>query len=72
MTTTIDTITEYIQALRERANQVGGLDYAMGFLYATLKELKPQSYELEQLKKDTENLRNLIAEDKIDLSTINL
>ena len=72
MTTTIDTITEYIQALRERANQVGGLDYAMGFLYSTLKELKPQSYELEQLKKDTENLRNLIAEDKIDLSTINL
>lgn len=72
MTTTIDTITEYIQALRERANQVGGLDYAMGFLYSTLKELKPQSYELEQLKKDTENLRNLIAEDKIDLSATNL
>ena len=72
MTTTIDTITEYIQALRERANQVGGLDYAMGFLYSTLKELKPQSYELEQLKKDTENLRNLIAEENIDLSATNL
>jgi hypothetical protein len=44
----------------------------MGFLYSTFKELKPQSYELEQLKKDTENLRNLIAEDKIDLSATNL
>ena len=72
MTTTIDTITDYIQALRERSNQVGGLDYAMGFLYSTLKELKPQSYELEQLKKDTENLRNLIAEENIDLSANNL
>jgi hypothetical protein len=72
MNTTIDTITDYIQALRERANQVGGLDYAMGFLYSTLKELKPQSYELEQLKKDTENLRNLITEENLTLSTSNL
>ena len=72
MNTTHDTITDYIQALRDRANQAGGLDYAMGFLYSTLKDLKPQSYELERLQKDTENLRNLIARDNIDLSTINL
>ena len=72
MNNTIDTISNYIQALRDRANQVGGLDYAMGFLYSTLKELKPQGYELEQLQKDTENLRNLIAEDNIDYWTIDL
>jgi len=69
MTTTHNTINDYIKALRERANQVGGLDYAMGFLYSTLKNLKPQSYELELLQKDTENLRNLIAEENIDPST---
>lgn len=69
MTTTNNTINDYIQALRDRANQVGGLDYAMGFLYSTLKELNPQSYELERLQKDTENLRNLIAEENLDLST---
>ena len=66
MNTTHDTITDYIQALRNRANQVGGLDYAMGFLYSTLKDLKLQGYELERLQKDTENLSNLITQDNID------
>lgn len=69
MITTLDTINDYIQALTKRSNQVGGLDYAMGFLYSTLKELKPTSYELERLKKDTENLRSLIAEDGLDSSS---
>ena len=66
MNTTHDTITDYIQALRNRANQAGGLDYAMGFLYSTLKDLKLQGYELERLQKDTENLSNLITQDNID------
>ena len=66
MNTTHDTINDYIQALRNRANQVGGLDYAMGFLYSTLKDLKLQGYELERLQKDTENLSNLITQDNID------
>jgi hypothetical protein len=69
MNTTSDTINDYIKALRERANQVGGLDYALGYLHSTLTQLKLQSYELEQLQKDTENLRDLVAEDNIDLST---
>ena len=56
-TTTI--INDYIEALQKRAEQAGGLDYAMGFLYSTLKNLKLQSYELEQLQLDIKNLRKL-------------
>ena len=52
-------INDYIEALQERAEQSGGLDYAMGFLYSTLKNLKLQSYELEQLQLDTKNLCKL-------------
>jgi len=72
MNTTHNTINNYIEALQERANQVGGLDYAMGFLYSTLKNLKLQSYELEQLQLDTETLKAMTAEDNIDLSNWNL
>ena len=61
--TTHNTINNYIIALRERANQVGGLDYAMGFLYSTLKDLKLQSYELDRLQADTETLKDLAAKD---------
>ena len=63
MNSTHNTITNYIEALRERANQVGGLDYAMGFLYSTLKDLKLQSYELDRLQADTETLKELVAKD---------
>jgi hypothetical protein len=69
---TLTTINNYIEALQERANQVGGLDYAMGFLYGTLKDLKLQSYELDRLMADTETLKQMTAEDNIDLSTQNL
>lgn len=54
------TINDYVEALKERANQSGGLDYAIGFLYATLVNLNLQSYELESLQKDTNTLRELI------------
>jgi hypothetical protein len=63
MITTHTTINNYIEALRERANQVGGLDYAMGFLYSTLKDLKLKSYELDRLQADTETLKELVAKD---------
>ncbi len=63
MNSTHNTITNYIEALRERANQVGGLDYAMGFLYSTLKDLKLQSYEIDRLQADTETLKELVAKD---------
>ena len=60
-TTTI--INDYLEALTERAEMAGDdrLAYVMGFLYGTLKTLKLQSYELESLQRDTDNLRNLIA-----------
>ena len=54
-------INDYIKALTERANQVGGLDYAMGFLYSTLKDLKLQNYEMDRLQADTETLKDLAA-----------
>jgi len=56
-------INDYIEALSKRAEQSGDgrLDYAMGFLYGTLKNLKLQSYELEQLQLDVKNLRKLLT-----------
>lgn len=66
MDTTHTTINNYIEALSKRANQVGGLDYAMGFLYSTLKDLKLQSYELCRLQADTETLKELVAMDAIE------
>ena len=56
------TINDYIEALTERANQAGGLDYAMGFLYSTLQSLKLQSYELDVIKQDIKNLKKLANE----------
>ena len=58
-TTTI--INDYIEALQDRAEQAGDgkLEYALGFLYSTLKTLKLDSFELEQLQSDTQNLRTL-------------
>jgi len=58
MINTNTTINNYIEALQERAEQAGDgrLDYAMGFLYGTLRNLKLQSYELESLQKDTKTL----------------
>ena len=54
-------INDYIEALQDRAEQAGDgkLDYAMGFLYSTLKSLQFSGYDLEQLQKDTQNLRTL-------------
>ena len=56
-------INDYIEALTERAEMAGDgrLDYVMGFLQGTLKTLGLQSYELDVLKRDTANLRDLIA-----------
>ncbi len=54
-------INDYIEALQDRAEQAGDgkLEYALGYLYSTLKTLKLDSYELEQLQSDTQNLRIL-------------
>jgi hypothetical protein len=68
MNDTHETIDNYINALRERATQAGGLDYALGFLYSTLTDLKLQNYELWRMKRDTTTLNDLIAEEKKQLA----
>ena len=55
--TLVDTFT---RALKERADQGGGLDYAMGFLYSTLLDLNLQGYEAERLRQTTATLHELI------------
>jgi hypothetical protein len=55
--TLVDTFT---RALKERAEQGGGLDYAMGFLYSTLLDLNLQGYEAERLRQTTATLHELI------------
>ena len=55
--TLVDTFT---RALKERAEQGGGLDYAMGFLYSTLLDLNLQGYEAERLRETTALLHELI------------
>ena len=68
MSDTHKTIDSYINALRERATQAGGLEYALGFLYSTLADLKLQDYELWRMKRDTATLNDLIAKEKKQLA----
>ena len=68
MNDTHKTIDSYLNALRERATQAGGLEYALGFLYSTLTDLKLQDYELWRMKRDTTTLNDLIAEEKKQLA----
>ena len=55
-------INNYVQALLKRAEKSGDnrLEYAMGFLYSTLRNLKLDSYELESLQIDTQTLHRLV------------
>ena len=55
--TLVDTFT---RALKQRAEQGGGLDYAMGFLYSTLLDLNLQGYEADRLRETTAILHELI------------
>jgi hypothetical protein len=57
------TVSNYVEALTTRAEQMGGLHYAMGFLHSTLAALKLQGYELEVLEKDTKAINTLIKLD---------
>jgi len=63
MSDTHKTIDSYINALRERATQAGGLEYALGFLYSTLADLKLQEYEMGRIRKDTFTLRKLVEQE---------
>ena len=65
LNTTNTTINNYIEALTTRAEESGDgrLEYAMGYLYSTLVALKLDSYELETLQRDTNNLYKLMKKD---------
>ena len=58
--TNTTTVSTFLKALKERAEQAGGLDYAIGFLHSTLTAMNLQGYEEQILKKDTVNLHGLI------------
>lgn len=57
-----DIINDFIEALEQRARQVGGIGYAMGFLYGTLMSLNLKSHELDQLQISTKHLHELHEE----------
>lgn len=61
-------IKDYLEALDERASQVGGLNqgqqYIIGFLSGTLKNLQLQGYDLEVLQRDTKQLKGMIQWEK--------
>ena len=58
------TISNYIKALQARAEQMGGIDYALGYLSGTLAALKLQSYDLEVLEHDIKHLNMLVNTDQ--------
>jgi hypothetical protein len=63
MNTSTGIISEYIEALTERAEQAGDdrLSYAMGVLHSTLQSLQFSGYkDLEQLQKDTQALKRTV------------
>jgi hypothetical protein len=61
-------IKDYLEALDERASQVGGLNqgqqYIIGFLYGTLKKLQLQGHYLHILERDTRQLKGMIQWEK--------
>jgi len=59
MIQTIPTINDFTNALKGYIDQ-NGVDCGMGYLFATLKSLQLQSYELEKLRRDTEHLQSIV------------
>ena len=55
-------INRYVEALRIRAHQQGGVNYMSGVLLATLEAMKLQGYELDVLKQDIKSLEKLNQE----------
>ena len=60
-------VKPFLEALDERASQVGGLNggqqYIIGYLYETLRDLNLQGYEEEVLKNETANLKRLVEQE---------
>jgi hypothetical protein len=65
-------VKQFLEALDERASQVGGLNqgqqYIIGFLSGTLKQLNLQGYDERILARDTANLRKIIESEKKSLA----
>ena len=53
-------LNNFTNALKERAEQAGGLDYALGFVYSVLRDLNLDQYERSILRKNTALLHELI------------
>ena len=52
-------LNNFTNALKERAEQAGGLDYALGFVYSVLRDLNLDQYERSILRKNTATLHEL-------------
>ena len=58
--TNATTVSAFLKALKQRAEQAGGLDYAIGFLHSTFSELNLQGYDEQILMRDAAHLHGLI------------
>ena len=60
-------VKQFLEALDERASQVGGLNggqqYIIGYLHGTLRDLNLQGYGEEILKNETANLKRLVEQE---------
>ena len=57
-----------LNALKERAEQAGGLDYALGFVYSVLRDLNLDQYERSILRKNTATLHELADKHKTEVA----
>jgi len=58
--TNATTVSAFLKTLKQRSEQAGGLDYAIGFLHSTFSELNLQGYDEQILKRDAAHLHGLI------------
>ena len=65
-----NTLNNFVDALKQRAEQAGGLDYAMGFLYSVLEDMNLQGYEVSVLKKNTALLHELADKHTSDIAKL--
>jgi hypothetical protein len=60
-------VKQFLEALDERASQVGGLNggqqYIIGYLNGTLRDLNLQGHEADILKNETANLKRLVEQE---------
>lgn len=61
-------LNNFTNALKERAEQAGGLEYALGFMYSVLQDLNLDQYERSILRKNTALLHELTDKHKTDVA----